>query len=106
MRGFPWGWGSCSGGNGSPKVPESPPHPRADLGDILPFLLTSWPWAASLGSLSFLLPYTCHLSHPRLIGLPEFTFSTSPCSPRHVASIKAEKQTWKNTQHYISRPDS
>lgn len=34
---------------------------------------------------------------------PEFTFSSSPFFflTRHVASIKAKNQTWKNTTHYI-----
>lgn len=53
--------------NNSFKVPGPTPVWSRDF---LPFLLTPWPSAASLRSLGFLCPYTCHLLRPRFIGLP------------------------------------
>ncbi|KAJ8782509.1 hypothetical protein J1605_010033 [Eschrichtius robustus] len=56
------------------KVPEPTPPPGSDHGDFRTFPVTSWPQAASLRSLAFLAPYTCHLFHPGLIALPRDRF--------------------------------
>lgn len=56
------------------KVPEPTPPPGSDHGDFHTFPVTSWPQAASLRSLAFLAPYTCHLFHSGLIALPRDRF--------------------------------
>lgn len=79
---------------GKQQLQSAPAHPSAgaDHGNFLSFLLTSWPWAASLRSLAFLLPYTCHLFHPGLMGLPlSSLFPALPFPLQHVASIRAKK---------------
>lgn len=92
-QGSTWSRGSCFRGNSGSEAPERPTA-RVPSRRLLLAL------GGHLGPLIFLRPYTCHLSRPRLIGLPPRSlFPAVPLWPRHMTSV-SENQKWKNTTRY------